>query len=58
MKPRSRIRGEHRRVSLVVNDDLAVPRVPKDASAAGAAFAAKPLLMAVSGDHLFWMSTW
>ena len=56
MKPRSRIRGEHRRVSLVVNDDLAVPRVPKDTSALGAAIAAKPLLIPASIDHQFRLS--
>jgi hypothetical protein len=33
--------------------DMAVPRVPKDTSALGAAIAAKPLLMAVSGDRRF-----
>jgi hypothetical protein len=32
---------------------MAVPLVPKDTSALGAAIAAKPLLMAVSGDRLF-----
>jgi hypothetical protein len=45
-------------VALIASGDLAVPRVPKDTSAAGIAIAAKPLLMAASGDHLFGMSTW
>jgi hypothetical protein len=57
-KPRSRFRGEHHSVALIASDDLAVPRLPKDTSAAGAALAAEPLLMAVSGDHLFGTSTW
>jgi hypothetical protein len=57
-KPRSRLRGEHHCVALIASGDLAVPRVPKDTSAAGIAIAAKPLLMAASGDHLFGMSAW
>jgi hypothetical protein len=38
--------------------NLAVPRVPKDTSAAGAAIAAKPLLMPASGDHQPYISIW
>jgi hypothetical protein len=53
-KPRSRFRGEHHGRAHIVDDDSAVPRVPKDTSAAGAAIAAQPLPMAVSGDLLFW----
>ena len=41
-------------MSLTVGDDLAVPRVPTDTSAAGAEVAAKPLLMAANGDQRSW----
>jgi len=47
--------GERHGVSLNAGDDLTVPRVPKDTSAAGVAIAAKPLLMPASIDHQFWM---
>jgi hypothetical protein len=48
--------GEQHGLSLIGCDDLAVPRVPEDTSAAGVAIAAKPLLMAASIDHQFRMS--